>query len=1076
MNVNDWDFKDLRTKLDVMGFNQTLPVLAMPLVGAIFGDLIKTTECLRDTKRQVADLLEEKTCWELGVEPYKCDNSRLLAECNELHLQFLKDREEYERRLCDAERKIRSLQTDKEHLQNHNAQLQSQLDALLSKQLLSATTSKRMPLGTARQTKKPFISTVRSGEVLPAVMGTGVSSALKCTKCNAGVVQKTTTTTKDGVTVTHTTGSEETDRLQNELTSVGEQLEFYKRKVESRNREIRRLNDMLAGGRPPAALAKDCCYKEVGALSQDIDLLQREKSELMLQVRQYQEKMHDAMQRALSIEEDKQKLQAHLNELKEAALQVEQQANAEIDARELELRQLQIELAHLRQRHEPKVKGQRLAGGMEATIGHDAQDKRKLNERLNVLTRREEELETLNDKQKKKLHKMQSKLTGLQKELRDQLNQGTVTLDEEKIRLKSERDFFQKEYLRLISKSGSDSEVAFLQAQIKSKDEELRILRSEICMASANILHISSPRKGEPCESLPPPTACSSSNGTSNASSDCVQAAIARIERERDCARAELERIRCERDTLREKQLSSVQLHAEELQTLRLRNEELQNRIRLLERDNRELNSARVPAETHNVFLKEDLAQMKQRLSTLQAEIEVLRKENGQISLINEQNERIIADYQSKLLIAERQRHQADVRVSSLDSSRETNRNELTQLRTEIGSLRQTYIALENEKDTLLNQLDNKTERLYKLEFELKDCKKQRNTLEQSVKELQAQVDKLTTRTRQRDSELNETSAESKTLRQQIVALKASRDEAIAENGRLTDKLSDAQVEAKTLQKKLKDAEQQVGNMKQQLHKYVQEVKRAEDLLMKKVYFVLKEKEREELLDHYHSLTNDQVVLEGNNESLVFEVAEFKRQISELECELHTLKDQLHCRQCTIDELEMQLTSMRASMRCVERELESAREQKIELEVRKELCDKLDVEKDKLNAELTELNEIRKKLEKECEQLRSELQQKSALNQVTTETTEQMLERIRSDQQRQDDAELKAKNEMERLRKAHECTMRQLQEERERCNKQERLADQFEQQARVLRQNLTEDRFCQARNRETSPKFPTTTL
>jgi len=43
---------------------------------------------------------QEKTCWELGVEPYKCDNSRLLAECNELHLQFLGDREAYELRLC----------------------------------------------------------------------------------------------------------------------------------------------------------------------------------------------------------------------------------------------------------------------------------------------------------------------------------------------------------------------------------------------------------------------------------------------------------------------------------------------------------------------------------------------------------------------------------------------------------------------------------------------------------------------------------------------------------------------------------------------------------------------------------------------------------------------------------------------------------------------------------------------------------------------------------------------------------------------------------------------------------------
>lgn len=478
--------------------------------------------------------------------------------------------------------------------------------------------------------KKPFISTVRSGEVLPAVVGSGVSPALKCTKCNAGVVQKTTTTTKDGMIVTHTTGSDETDRLQNELTSAGEQLEFYKRKVEARNREIRRLNDMLAGGRPPAALAKDCCYKEVGALSQDIDLLQREKTDLMLQVRQYQEKMHDAMQRALSIEEDKRKLQTHLDELKEAALQVEQQANAEIDAREQEVRQLQAELSQLRSEHKPKGQ-QRLAGGHDKPAAQDSGDKRKSNEMLNLLKRREAELEALNEKQKKKLLKMQAKLTAQQKELRDQLPQGTVTLDEEKIRLKSERDFFQKEYLRLISKSGSESEVAFLQAQIKSKDDELRILRSEMCMATANVLQLS-PRKSDHClESLPPRTAESCSNITSSRSSDCVQAAIARCERERDCARAELERIRCERDTLREKQLSSVQLHAEELQTLRQRNDDLQNRVRQLERDNRELNSARVPAETHNVFLKEDLAQLKQRLATLQAEIEVLRKENSQI-------------------------------------------------------------------------------------------------------------------------------------------------------------------------------------------------------------------------------------------------------------------------------------------------------------------------------------------------------------------------------------------------------------------------------------------------------------
>ncbi|XP_017842894.2 centrosomal protein of 135 kDa isoform X1 [Drosophila busckii] len=1045
MEINDGDFQDLRAKLDVMGFKQALPVLAVPLVGAIFGDLIRTTECLRDTKTSLAELLEEKTCWEMGVEPYKCDNARLLAECNELHLQFVKEREDFELRLCDAERRLRSLQTDKEHLQSHNAQLQNQLDAFLSKQLFTATNAKRSQLGTARSTKKPFVSTVRSGDVLPPVLGNFAQSTLKCTKCNVGVVQKTTTTNKDGVTVTHTSAPEEVDRLQNELTACTDQLEFYKRKVESRNREIRRLNDLLMGGRPPAALAKDCCYKEVGALSQDIDLLQREKTDLMSQMRECQDKMHDAMQRALRTEDEKQRLQLQLNELKEAALEMEQQANSELDARELEVQQLQVELKQLKGKAPPLT-------------GHE--DKRKLHEKLNVLSRRAEELELLNEKQKKKLLKMHTKMCELQKEVRDQ---SSATPDEEKIKLRSERDFFQKEYLRLMAKSGSDTEIAFLQQQIKSKDEELRLLRSELCMQSA--------RKSDIFDQQTPSTACS----TNSNRSECVQAAIQRVERERDCARAEMERMRCERDILREKQLSSVQLHAEELQSLRTRNEELMDRLRQLEQDMRAVNGARYPTEAQNAILKEDLAVLKERIATQLEEIEKLKRENSQITLLNDQNERIVADYQSKLLIADRQRQAADARASTIDSGRESNRNEVSQLRTELGALRQTLKSLEHEKDTLMNQLDNKTERLYKLEYENKDCKEQRNSLEQTVKELESQISKLTSRTRQRDSELCETSAESKTLRQQIVALKASRDEAIAEHRRLTDKLSDAQVDVKTMQTKLRDSEQQVINMKQQLHKYVQEVKKAEDLLMNKC-FEFKEKEREELLDYYHNLTHDQVELEGNNRSLEIEAEEFKRQICDLECEVRSLKDQLLCRQCTIDDLEMQLTATRASMRCLQRELENARDHKIELDVRKELCDKLDVEKEKLNAELNEMNEIRKKLEKECEKLRSELQQKSMLNQLTTETTEQMLERIRGEKQRQDEDELRSKCEMDRLRQLHESTLNELQEERARCNQQERLANEYEQQARELRQGLSEDRFCQARSRDLSSKTPPKTL
>lgn len=37
---------------------------------------------------------QEKAAWELGTEPYKCDNSKLLMECNRLKLELLNSQKE----------------------------------------------------------------------------------------------------------------------------------------------------------------------------------------------------------------------------------------------------------------------------------------------------------------------------------------------------------------------------------------------------------------------------------------------------------------------------------------------------------------------------------------------------------------------------------------------------------------------------------------------------------------------------------------------------------------------------------------------------------------------------------------------------------------------------------------------------------------------------------------------------------------------------------------------------------------------------------------------------------------------
>lgn len=68
----------------------------------------------------------------------------------------------------------------------------------------------------------------------------------------------------------------------------------------------------------------------------------------------------------------------------------------------------------------------------------------------------------------------------------------------------------------------------------------------------------------------------------------------------------------------------------------------------------------------------------------------------------------------------------------------------------------------------------------------------------------------------------------------------------------------------------LTEAEKEVSRTKCQLQQYMQEVERVEELLLRK------EKEREEMLEHFRSLSQGAVILEDTNTSLEAEAAETK--------------------------------------------------------------------------------------------------------------------------------------------------------------------------------------------------------
>lgn len=90
------------------------------------------------------------------------------------------------------------------------------------------------------------------------------------------------------------------------------------------------MHNLLTGGRPVAALGRDCCYRGVGSLTDDVDGLQKEKIALQNQLKECVTQQHEAMQRAMRLAEQNERLTAELHEMEKVALSVEAEANAKL--------------------------------------------------------------------------------------------------------------------------------------------------------------------------------------------------------------------------------------------------------------------------------------------------------------------------------------------------------------------------------------------------------------------------------------------------------------------------------------------------------------------------------------------------------------------------------------------------------------------------------------------------------------------------------------------------------------------------------------------------------------------------
>lgn len=109
---------------------------------------------------------------------------------------------------------------------------------------------------------------------------------------------------------------------------------FPNQQLENRDREIARLHKQLTGGRPVAALGRDCCYSGIDILTEDMKLLQQQLLATKNELSESLEQQHEAKLRAIKLDEEKTKYARDLKEMEEFALQFQDEANAKIKDKE----------------------------------------------------------------------------------------------------------------------------------------------------------------------------------------------------------------------------------------------------------------------------------------------------------------------------------------------------------------------------------------------------------------------------------------------------------------------------------------------------------------------------------------------------------------------------------------------------------------------------------------------------------------------------------------------------------------------------------------------------------------------
>ncbi|XP_011495576.1 PREDICTED: centrosomal protein of 135 kDa [Ceratosolen solmsi marchali] len=789
-------YRTVRKNLDALGYKQALSLDSLPLIELLLVDLAQAKETLKHFQSIAKDNLEACSQLQLVVDPYKCDNAKLVQECNQIHQELIEANETSQKQNNDYKKRIRKLESE---LSDQQLSFSKNLQRIKQLEIESSNKSKKIlelqgkcckpivnniNLATKKRSCYPLRRPILEAESFPKSISTSTTnfSSKSVEPCVIDFVSM----------ADHRISclSNEITKLKEELFINNEHIESLKLQLNTKNKEVSRLKKMLEGGRPCASINKDhCCvrpellneYKR-NANCDDFLNVQQSKLNMEQQLKEALNKQHDAMAQAMKLAERNKELENELKSVDRMTLAVEADCNSTVKENNKRVFRLQEKLEDLMtqvhvleneliiQRREAQelradLEASRLEkSNIQRVLESTLEEKKQMMNRINTLTvmaSNSPDKIAIQEKRSDLRKTSASKKCSCQKDVIDeapQCNIDKLIHDKDVIieslqntieRIENEREHYKSEYIKIKDQCKKDTEkdnenmwsqICELRVQISEKDHTIsKLLREkkELCQEKFNLENKLHNYQNKQERSSSPCNYCRSSlSSLSERKSIGTSNKTERVERERDVAFADAARLIEERDALRERLKLATEAHATEQRRLRENLDDTQSRLAQIEQKWRELLLVQGTRRATINGLDDQLNDLKEDLRRTKQELTEQRTQYFQLRTLQDQTDQALGDVQGQLAQSENELSGALDRYKNLERQQLQFDNQIKELRQEINTHRSKVAQLDHEKDQLLMDLDEKTEKIAALERELDFKEQQANGMEQQLRDL----------------------------------------------------------------------------------------------------------------------------------------------------------------------------------------------------------------------------------------------------------------------------------------------------------------------------------------------------